>query len=260
MARISAVIIAKNEAAFIGECIDGLGWADEVVVLDSGSQDDTCAVAAAAGAVVYQQEWLGFPAQRNRAAQLAANDWIFQIDADDRATFELDKSVRAAKSGNMAPRDGYSVDRRGIFFGATLPSQSRKATDKLVRLYNRRYSAYDETAVVHEKVVVPGRVHSLNGALLHSRHRSIDDFVTTFNRYATLEAQLLADRVPNVTGFRIITQTLARFGWHYIFGGCFRLGTRGLIYSCLKALSEFVRYAKLWELRQEHVDESGKMT
>lgn len=249
--RISVVVLTKNEEGFIGRCLTSVQWADEIVVLDAGSEDATREIAAAHGAVVYEQSWLGYAMQRNRAAELASNDWVFFIDADEIVTGELARSLVEARAGELDPRDGYSVLRRGDFLGILLPNEQRRSRrNEFVRLYNRRHSRWDTQQLVHEQIVVPGRRRPLRGVLLHWRGYVMDEYIPTFNRYATLEAEMLARGGVRATGPKLLYRPILRFMWIYVRKGGFRLGARGVIWALLIASAEFFRYAKLWE--REH--------
>ncbi len=245
---VSVIILAKDEERFIERCVRSASWADEVLVLDSGSTDRTREIAAASGAVVHEQEWLGWAPQRVRAIELASYDWVFYLDSDEIVTPRLADSVVAVAGGPMDPDDGYSVDRRGDFLGVLLPNDSRRSKRRsFVRLFNRTRSGYDAADIVHEEVRVPGRSIPLDGVLLHWRAYEMDEYVTVFNRYATVEAQMLDGQGVRSTGAKILYRPLLRFLWCYVYKRGFRLGARGLIWSLLKATSEYVRYAKLWE-------------
>ena len=250
MTPLSAVIMTQNEEAFIARCIGSVSWADEVLVIDSGSTDRTREIAASLGANVYQQPWLGFSGQRNRGAELARHDWIFFLDADEVVTKELARSVKTVMRGTPDARDGYAIDRRGDFLGALLPNEARPSKRRtFIRLYNRRYSAYDPEMPVHEEVRFPGKSVPLEGVLLHWNGLSMDEFVPLFNRYATLEAQTLHDNGKKATALDIFARPVLRFFWSYLARGGWRLGTRGLMHAMLKAVSDYLRYAKLWELQ-----------
>ena len=251
MPGISALVLTRNEEAYIGRCLASVQWADEIVVLDAGSEDATREVAARQGAVVHEQEWLGYAAQRNRAAELAANDWVFFVDADEIVTDELARSILDVAAGSPDPRDGYSVLRRGDFLGILLPNEQRRSRRRaFVRLYNRRYGSWDPEQLVHEGVTVPGRMRPLCGVLLHWRGYGMDEYIPTFNRYATLEAEMLALSGVRATGVKLLLRPILRFLWIYVRKGGFRLGARGVIWALLIASAEFFRYAKLWE--REH--------
>ena len=248
MIPISVIILAKNEETYIARCISSIYWADEILVVDSGSTDKTRELAASLGATVYQQAWLGWPEQRNKGTSLAKHDWVFFLEADEIVSAELARSIQQAFTGSVDERDGYSLDRRGDFLGILLPNEAR-ASKKLnfVRIFNKKHSAYDSAMLVHEEVRFPGKAVALSGVLLHWRGYQMDDYFSVFNRYATLEAQMLDQKGRRARGVTILIMPLLRFGWSYLVKGGWRLGTRGLIHSMLKATSEYMRYAKLWE-------------
>jgi (heptosyl)LPS beta-1,4-glucosyltransferase len=248
MNPISVIILTKNEENFIGRCVNSVLWADEILVLDSGSTDKTQEIATFLGATVYEQKWLGWSAQRSKAISLAKNDWVFILECDEIVTPELANSIQDAMSSVVDERDGFSVDRRGDFLGILLPNMSQKKKRlNFVRLFNRKYSAYDPTMKVHEEVKFPGRAIPLDGMLLHWRGYVMDEYITVFNRYATAEAEMLEEKGYKVNGLTIIARLILRFCWCYFAKGGFRYGTRGLIHALLKATSEYIRYAKLWE-------------
>lgn len=250
MIPVSAVILTKNEELFIDRCIRSALWADEILVLDSGSTDKTKEIALSLGATVYEQEWLGYAAQREHAISLAKNDWILFLDSDEIVTPELAHSIQTAMSLPVDERDGYSVNRRGDFLGILLPNESRRSKRlNFVRLFNRKYSGYDLSMKVHEEVRFTGRAIPLDGILLHWRGYVMDEYITVFNRYATLEAQVLQENGYRLHPLIIILRPTLRFLWCYLAKGEFLLGTRGLIHALLKATEEYIRYAKLWEIQ-----------
>ena len=248
-AKLSVVVLAKDEAPYIQRCVRSAApVADEVVVLDSGSTDGTQDLARAAGARVEHQDWLGYAAQRNAAADRATHDWIFQLDADEVITRELADSIQRLLAAGPDPRAGYTVQRRNDFLGTLLPQESRASRQRaFVRLYHRGASGYDPAELVHEEVRVPGPTTPLDGLLLHWRGETIDHIAAGFNRYATLEAEQLAQAGVRATQGLILGRSVLRFLWVYVWKRAFRLGPRGLIYAMLKAYSEYLRYAKLWE-------------
>jgi glycosyltransferase involved in cell wall biosynthesis len=245
---ISVVVCTLNEETVIERCLASVAWADELLVVDSGSTDRTRERAERAGARWIEQPWLGFSAQKNEAARLARHDWVLSLDADEVVSPRLARSLRATAGGPLDPRDGYAVDRRGDFEGVLLPNGARRAHRRsLVRLYNRRFSAWDEGMVVHEVVRCPGRIHQLGGPLLHLNDLTLDELFSLFNRYASLEADDLHRRGVRAGALSVVVRPILRFGWHYLVRGEYRLGGRGVVHSAVKAAGELMRYAKLWE-------------
>jgi glycosyltransferase involved in cell wall biosynthesis len=250
MVPLSVIILTKNEERLIGRCIDSVRWADEVLVIDSLSNDRTIQIAQARGARVYEQQWLGWPRQRNKATSIARNDWVFFVEADEIVTSELADNVRRILDSGIDPNDGLCLDRRNDFLGVLLPNGARRAAQRtFVRIYNRRQSSFDETMRVHEQVRLQGVSHPVAGALLHCRGSSMHELVEVFNRYATVEAQELHDRGVRANWRNVLVLPLIKFIWFYIVKREFRLGTRGLMHAMLKATSDYIRYAKLWELQ-----------
>jgi (heptosyl)LPS beta-1,4-glucosyltransferase len=246
---LSVIVCTLNEEAVIGRCLESVDWADELLVCDSGSTDATVARAAAAGGRVIEQDWLGFSRQKNHAASLAGNDWVLSLDADEIVSPRLARSIRDVLGGPMDPRDGYVVDRRGDFLGALLPNGTRPAKRRsFVRMYNRHCSAWNESMAVHEVVDCPGRRHRLRGVLLHWNDFELDELIALFNRYATVEAAELHAAGRRASAASVVYRPILRFLWQYLAMGEFRLGGHGVVHSALKASSEYMRYAKLWEL------------
>lgn len=249
---LSVIILTKNEEKFIERCIRSIPWADEKLVIDSGSADRTREIAASLGANVYEQEWLGWSAQRNKGISLAKNDWVFILEADEIVTPELAQSIKHTISNSPDPQNGYSVDRRGDFHGILLSNIERASNRRsFIRLFNRCYSNYDLTTKVHENVLFPGKAVPLQGILIHWRGYSIDELIAVFNRYATVEAEMLHERGCRANGLILFLRPILRFLWCYFAKGGFSQGTRGLSHAMIKATSEYIRYAKLWEMQNE---------
>jgi glycosyltransferase involved in cell wall biosynthesis len=245
---LSVIILTRNEEDFVGRVMEHVDFADEFVVVDCGSDDRTREVASELGARVVEQEWLGWPAQRNRGAQAAANDWVLFLEADEIVTTELAESFRQVLARPMDPRDGYSLDRRDDVLGALMPNEARRANRiGLVRMFNRRHTSYGLDDLVHERARPPGRTIPLEGVLLHWRGRDIDGSVVALNRYATTEAEMLDAEGVRATYPKLATRPVLRFLWCFVRKGGFRHGARGLVWSLLRATAEGLRWAKLWE-------------
>lgn len=247
---VSVVVCTLNEADKIGRLLDSVSWAEQVLVLDCGSTDATVEISRAAGADVEHHAWAGFSAQKNEAARRAKHDWVLSVDADEVVDEALGRSIRVALDAGPSPTEGFVVDRRGDFLGALLPNSTRRAKRRtFVRLYNRNCSSWDETMSVHEVVRVPGRLHDLDGCLLHLNDLKLDEYVVLFNRYASLEAAVLFDQGARTRVRDLTARPVARFVWHFVVKGEWRLGTRGAAHAGVKAMSDFLRYAKLLELQ-----------
>jgi glycosyltransferase involved in cell wall biosynthesis len=255
--KLSVVIMTLNEELLLQRCLNSVKFADQILVVDSGSSDSTLDIARRNGADTIIQPWLGWPRQRNFCNQQAKYDWILMLEADEVVTDELRSSIIDALSNNPDPRDGFAIDRRGEIMGALLPNIKRKS--RLMgycRMYNRLHSKYNEDEFVHENLIIVGKSHLLNGMLLHWRQSDISFLIDQNNRYATLEAKMLDGMGIRPSILKILLMPILRFGWCYIVCGGYKLGTRGLIYSSMKGIFDFLTYSKLWELHQPPVNPS----
>ncbi len=245
---VSVVILTKNEQDFIARCIASVAWADEVVVLDSGSTDETRRIAEGLGANVYEQAWLGWVPQHQAGIARARNDWVLVLDADEIVTPELQAAILSAMAANPDPRDGYVVDRRDEFFGRLFPNMKRKALrSTYVRLFNRQQSHYAPDDLIHERVVCPGENIKLPGILVHWRAFAIADQLGRYVSNSALEADMMQRDGVRVRPLRLLVKPLLRFLWCYLYCGGFRLGTAGVVHAMMNANAEFTRNAVLWE-------------
>jgi glycosyltransferase involved in cell wall biosynthesis len=179
---ISVVIITKNEERFIEHSIKSAHFANEVIVLDCGSTDDTCIIARNLGARVEHQDWLGFGAQKNKAIELAKNDWIFVLDADERITSEL--SIEIQETIENPVYDGLLISRLNYFFGKYIKTCGLYP-DYSVRLFNKN-KGYFNNVPVHESVQISGRIGKLKNHMIHHAYETFDEFVNKQKYYASL--------------------------------------------------------------------------
>jgi len=244
MNALSVVIIAKNEAAAIAECIkSAAGLADEVVVLDSGSSDGTPAICAAHGARVLETDWPGFGPQKQRAVDAAASDWVLCLDADERLTAELRESIAAALAN---PRFfGYRFARSNRFLGRYL-RHGEGYPDWSLRLFDRRVARWSNDRV-HEKVLCEAPVGTLAGDLLHESAESLEAYLAKQNRYTTLaaDAAIEAGKMPSAAS--LVLSPLVRFVKFYFIRRGFCDGVPGLVHIALGCFNSFMKYAKIRE-------------
>ncbi len=246
MPSISAVLIVKNEAQKLPDCLKSLAWADEIVVLDSGSSDNTCAIAAEFSAKVFvNTDWQGFGVQRERAAQCATGDWIFMIDADERVTPELQASILAAVQQSPAI---WFVNRLCWCFGRFI-KYSGMHPDWVPRLYPRNQALYDATRV-HERLVNTQHLpeQKLSGHLLHYVYDSVRHQQQKAAHYAEEWAlqRFNSGKTASLTGASL--HALACFVRMYFFRLGFLDGKQGFLLALLLSQSTFGKYAELWQL------------
>jgi glycosyltransferase involved in cell wall biosynthesis len=239
--QISATIVTLNEQRNIARAIDSLCCADEVLVVDSGSTDQTREIALCHGARVIEEPWRGYAAQKNYAASCAAHDWILSLDADEQLTPELAAEILALKQAGPKA-GGYSFPRLAQYLGRWI-HHSGWYPDRKTRLYNRRKAEWTGD-YVHETVLVKGPVSELNADLLHFTCDSLSEHLRTLDRYTTLAAsELIAQKKPVSLG-RLAIDPAWTFVRSYVLRRGFLDGSQGLAIAWMAALYTFLKYAK----------------
>jgi glycosyltransferase involved in cell wall biosynthesis len=242
MPVLSAIIITKNEAANIGECLDSVAFCDERIVVDSGSHDDTVKIAEGRGARVSFHAFEGFGRQRNYALSFAQGDWILSIDADERISPALATQIQSAIRNDAF--DGYEVSRSSSFCGRVM-RHSGWSPDYVLRLCRRsRVRSTDD--LVHERLICDGPVSRLSDPLIHHPVRRIEDALSRMDRYSTASAEMLfakGRRVWFVTG---MVRGAYAFFRTYVLRAGFLDGREGFLLAVLNAEGVYYRYMKLW--------------
>jgi glycosyltransferase involved in cell wall biosynthesis len=241
---LSAVIIARDAASQLDACLASVSFADELVVVDSGSTDNTVAIAERHGARVIHQKWLGYGTQKRFAAAQARHNWVLSLDADERVSDELRENVRRELS---TPRfSAYEFPRRNRFMGRWL-HHGEGYPDWSLRLFDRRHANWSEDPI-HEKVVAPGPVGRLSGDLLHESEQGIADYLAKQNRYTSLQAEQLYARGKRAGMGKLVFNPFLRFVKFYFFRMGFLDGVPGFIHIAIGCFNSFAKYAKLIEL------------
>jgi glycosyltransferase involved in cell wall biosynthesis len=239
--RISATIVAFNEERNIARVIESLRCCDEILVVDSGSNDRTVEIAAKLGARVVEASWLGYAAQKNMAAGLAANDWILALDADESLSEALEAEIWHIKK--TGPEfDGYSVPRLAQYLGRWI-LHSGWHPDRKVRLFDRRKAKW-VGEFVHESVRVEGTVGRLESNLLHFTCDSLSQHLRSMDGYTTLAAQELVTRGKTFGYARLLFDPPWTFFRTYFLKLGFLDGAEGLAIAYMAALYNFVKYMK----------------
>jgi glycosyltransferase involved in cell wall biosynthesis len=241
---ISATIVVLNEERNIARAIESLRCADEVVVVDSGSTDQTREIAIRLGARVIEEPWRGYAAQKNFAARSAANDWILSIDADESVTGKLEAEILTLKKDGVR-FDGYSFPRLAQYLGRWI-RHSGWYPDRKVRLYDRGKAEW-VGEYVHESVRVTGTTGELHGNLLHYTCASLSEHLRTLDRYTSLAARELAAQNKVVPVRRLALDPAWTFFRTYLLQRGFLDGRQGLAIAWMAALYTFLKYAKVCE-------------
>lgn len=251
MLAVSAVIITRNESAHIAGALDSVAWADERIVVDSHSTDDTVDIARRFTDRVILREFDGYIAQKNYAASLACHDWIVSLDADERVSGPLVAEIRGLLE--REPRcGGYQLPRVSFYLGRWLRSTDWYP-DYQVRLYDRRVARWDGR-YVHESVAVQGEVGRLRGELLHYPYRNISHHLATIDRYTTLAAKQMHEDGRRASIAGVALRPPLAFLRNYILRLGVKDGSVGLLVSVLNSYYVLLKFAKLWELGRETAD------
>jgi glycosyltransferase involved in cell wall biosynthesis len=247
MTSLSIILITKNEAANIAACLESVAWADEIIVVDSGSTDDTVARSLTFGAKVYVHDWQGFGIQKNRALSYATQDWVFSIDADERVTPELRAAIQAALAEPQFP--AYRVSRLSNYCGRFM-RHSGWYPDHIVRLFQRGKARFND-ALVHETIVVQGETGLLAGELLHYSYDNLEQVLSKTNAYSTAAAQMKYQQGKSAS----LTGAVLRGLWTFFRTYCLRLGfldgRQGLMVAVSNAEETYYRYLKLMLLNEK---------
>ena len=222
---VSVAIITLNAASQLAACLDSVRFADELVIIDSGSTDGTQALAEARGARVIQQPWLGFGPQKQFAVDAASHDWVLCLDADERVSPELRASIENALSAPSTA--AFRFPRCNRFLGRYL-KYGEGYPDWSLRLFDRRHARWSDDAV-HEKVIADGAIGQLSGDLLHDSAESLANYLTKQNRYTTLAAEMAVAAGKRSSLGRLALSPLVRFIKFYFIRQGFRDGLPGLI-------------------------------
>ena len=248
---LSVVMIVRDEEDSLGEALASVDFADEIIVVDSGSTDRTVEIARERGAkVVATSDWPGFGPQKNRALAQATRDWVLSIDADERVTPELRDEIRAIVSGsNSAAHEAYDVRRLSSYCGKYM-RHSGWWPDRVTRLFRRGKARFSED-LVHERVVVDGTTGLLAGKLLHHAFDDLEEVLRKIDTYSTANAQMMHARGHRGSLVAAIGHGCWAFLRTYVFQAGFLDGRHGFMLAVSNAEGTYYRYIKLMLLGEK---------
>jgi hypothetical protein len=246
---IEAVVLAHNEEENLPDCLRSLLWADALLVIDDCSQDRTAQIAGAMGARVVAHPFHDYAEQRNAALAAAEGDWVFFVDADERATPELAQEIRQVVHGSQA---GWWVPRDNYIFGR-LTRHAGWYPDYQLRLLRRGRASYDSTRMVHETVLLDGEAGWLQHSLIHYNYRSLRQFLAKQSRYAALEAESLRQQGVAPKLHSVVLQPVREFRRRFLALEGYRDGLHGLCLCLLLAYYNARTYWHLLRLDTRHV-------
>lgn len=252
MPTISVAMIVKNEGQDLALCLETVkDWVDEIIILDSGSTDNTKEIALSYGAKFYENtDWPGFGKQRQIAQQYVTSDYVLWLDADERVTLELRQSIQGAVQQN-SENTVFEIPRISEVFGRKI-RHSGWYPDYVVRLYLTDYAGYND-ALVHEKVCYPKntRIEKLTGDLEHFTYKNLHHYLVKSAGYAKAWADQRQAKGKKATLWQGISHGIGCFMKMYFLKAGFLDGKQGFLLAILSAHSTFVKYADLWE-REQH--------
>jgi len=242
---LSVIIITKNEQDNIEDCLESVKWADEIIVVDSGSTDKTEEICRKYTNKFYVKDWPGFGIQKQRALDLATHEWVLSIDADERVTSELRNEIISVFNSNLNT-DGYLIPRLSNYLGKDI-RHAGWYPDYTLRLVRRQKSHFTKD-IVHEKMVVDGTIQKLTNHFLHYPYKDIEHHFQKLNDYSTLSANKMHREGRKVSWILIVLKTLLAFIRSYILKLGILDGWPGLAVSVSTSLSVYMKYVKLKEL------------
>lgn len=244
MNALSALVMTRNEEEMLPGCLESLAWADEILVVDSGSADRTVDIAKAAGARVLFHEFADFSSQLNWGIGQASHDWILVIDADEVVDKRLGEAIRVVLTEEKPVYEIYNIVRDAFFLGKRMRSAAW-SNERIPRLFRRGAMTY--SGRVHQATETGGRpIGTLDGRLLHYSYRSVDQYFEKMRRYSDLWAKNAYAAGKRIGLPRVFLSSIWRFFHNYLIRGEFVDGGYGLLTAALYAVYTFMKYVKLW--------------
>lgn len=244
---LSVIIITKNEAPNIAACLESVVWADEVIVLDSGSEDATVAICRQYTDNVYETNWPGFGIQKQRALEKAKGDWVLSIDADEIVSQELKSEIEKAIQQEYFK--GYEIPRLSSYCGKPI-RHGGWWPDYVLRLFRRDCGQFTD-ALVHERALIQGQIGRIQTPLLHDSFVNLDEVLHKINYYSTLGARMLYQKGIRST----ISEAVLKAFWTFIRTYFIKLamldGQHGFMLSISNAEGTYYKYVKLMELHNQ---------
>ena len=247
MPKVSVAIITKDEEANMRDCLESVKWADEVVVVDNGSTDNTLNICREYQAKIYPEEWKGYAGQKNSAIAKTRNEWVLSLDADERISPELRQEIQ--QSLEEKPKfSGYFIARKNFFLGHWI-RHCGWYPDFNLRLFRKSLGRFREREV-HEKIEVQGKAGYFEHAMEHKTYRSLDDYFRRMNRYSTLAAREMARAGRKFRLRDAFFRPPFTFFQMYFLRVGFLEGYLGFLLSSLYSFYTFVKYSKLKEVQE----------
>jgi glycosyltransferase involved in cell wall biosynthesis len=238
---LTVIIIAKNEEVNIQRCLESVRFADEIIVLDSGSTDNTVSIAKKFTDKVFITDWLGYGIQKQRALTQATGDWVLNLDADESVSDALQQAIKAGIATNKA--DAYRLPIQMVFYGQ--PLKYSASPKRHIRLFKRLNAIYSDD-IIHEKVLLPDgvRVEKMNEAIMHHSYKDISHVLYKLNKYSSYSAKIRIESNKKIGFIQVVLATTWMFSRCFILQRGFLDGRLGLLFAVFSAQGTFYRGMK----------------
>ena len=255
---LSVCIITFNEEKNIRDCLASVTWVDEIIVVDSFSQDTTVSLCRMFTDKVYEKEWQGHVKQKNCALQYASNEWVLCIDADERVSPELREEIERNLSMEGNALDGYYFPRHSYYLGKWI-NHGGWYPDYKLRLFKKSKGHWGGQDP-HDKVILKGTTTRLKGELLHFVYKNVSHQLQTVDTFSTITASALDSEGDRFTLFKLLYRPSAKFFETYLIKKGFMDGLPGFIIAITSSFYVFLRYVKLWELQKQRQEDGDTET
>ena len=246
--KVSAVVVCFNEERNIERCLRSLLWADEIVVVDSYSTDNTISICKRYTDRIYQRKWPGINKQKEYAVSLTKNKWVFVLDADEVVSDELSKEIGERLESDNGRYDGYMIRRHTYYLGKWI-NHGGWYPDYKLRLFKKE-KGYFGGEDPHDKIIVNGNVSRLEGEIYHFTYQDISHHLRTINRFSDVVSQNMCKKGERFILLKMLIKPITKFFETYVYKLGFLDGIPGLIIAVLSSYYVFLKYAKLWELKR----------
>ena len=247
--EISAFVITKNESAKLGDCLKSLNWADEIVVVDDFSTDATPDICKEFGVSFHQHTFSSFRGQKSHAMSMASNDWVLELDADERVSDEMRKAIQALTAEDFERCACFEFKRKTRFWGKWI-KHSSFYPDYKARLYCRTRGAWNN-ANVHERFIPNGVTKKLEGDILHEQDLDLHTYLMRVARYANMSAADYFESGRRAKWHHVTVRPASAFFQRYFIRLGFLDGVQGFVISVMGALSTFLKYMRLYEIQND---------
>lgn len=248
MASLSVIVITKNEAEFIGTCLKSVTWANEIIVMDSGSTDDTVSICREYTNKIFVTDWPGFGAQKNRALDLATGKWVLSLDADEYITPELRDEIQTAI---ISPDEkvAFRMPRLSNYCGRFM-RHSGWWPDYIIRLFLRERGRFSDD-LVHERLVVNGPTGTFSNPIIHKAFENLEEVIQTMNNYSSIGARVMHKEKRSSGLFTALSHGFWSFVHTYIVRAGFLDGREGFMLAVSNAEGTYYRYLKLMLMKEK---------